>query len=65
MVGRHLDNAFRKVIYSHEPPRETLLEYNRKINKEISNKRREFGLETELEKLPAEYQKMYWIEEAD
>ena len=65
MVGRHLDNAFRKVIYSHEPPRETLLAYNRKINKEIRNKRLEFGLETELEKLPEEYWRMYWNEGLD
>jgi len=60
MVGRHLDNAFRKVIYDHEPPRETLLDYNRKMNKEINNKRLEFNLETDLANLAEEYRELYW-----
>lgn len=41
---RHLDNAFRKVVYSGEDPRETILDYVRVINEEITDKRREFGL---------------------
>lgn len=43
---RHMDNAFRKVIYEGEDPRETLLDYVRTINDEITNKRIEFGLPT-------------------
>ncbi|MDI3509215.1 MAG: hypothetical protein PWP55_1407 [Clostridiales bacterium] len=43
---RHLDNAFREVIYSGEDPRETILDYVRVINDEITNKRIEFGLPT-------------------
>ena len=44
MVGRHLDNAFRRVFYSNEPARDTLLDYNRVMNEEISLKRAEFGI---------------------
>ncbi len=47
MVGRHLDNAFRRVIYYNEPARDTLLDYNRVMNDEIRLKRLEFGLEVE------------------
>mgnify|MGYP000892629292 FL=1 len=43
-VSRHLNNAFRKVVYSNADVRETLNEYTEIINKELSNKRREFGL---------------------
>lgn len=42
---RHLNNAFRKVIYDGDDPRETLLDYTRVINDEIDSKRIEFGLE--------------------
>ncbi|MEJ6949734.1 extracellular solute-binding protein [Natronospora cellulosivora (SeqCode)] len=60
MVGRHLDNAFRQVIYAEEPPRETLLDYNRIMNRELRIKRDEFNLELEIEDLPSEHQRMYW-----
>lgn len=43
-VSRHLNNAFRKVVYNSADVRETLNEYTEIINKELSNKRREFGL---------------------
>lgn len=43
---RHMDNAFRKVIYDGEDSRETILDYVRNINDEITNKRIEFGLPT-------------------
>lgn len=46
MIGRHLDNAFRKVVLQKEEPRKTLLDYVRVMNEEISVKRSEFGLET-------------------
>ncbi|HEY8363024.1 MAG TPA: extracellular solute-binding protein [Tissierellaceae bacterium] len=42
---RHVDNAFRKVVYQGEDIRETLLDYVRVINDEIAKKRKEFGLE--------------------
>lgn len=41
---RHMVNAFRKVTYRKEDPRETLLDYTRTINKEIKYKRHELGL---------------------
>ena len=43
-VTRHMINAFRKVTYRKEDPRETLLDYTRTINEEIKNKREELGL---------------------
>ena len=42
---RHLINAFRKVYFSKADPRETLLDYTRTINEEITYKRKELGLE--------------------
>lgn len=63
MVGRHLDNAYRRTIYEHQPARETLLEYNRIINREIKNKREEFGLETSIDELPPEHRRYYWNDE--
>jgi ABC-type glycerol-3-phosphate transport system substrate-binding protein len=46
MIGRHLDNAFRKVVYQQQDPRKTLLDYVRVINEEIKLKRAEFGLDS-------------------
>ncbi len=45
MMGRHLDNAFRKVVYQQQDPRKTLLDYVRTIDEEIRTKRAEFGLD--------------------
>ena len=45
-TSRHLSNAFRKCVYNKVDPRETLIEYLRTINDEITNKRQEFGLPT-------------------
>ncbi len=44
-LGRHLDNAFRRVVFRGDDPRETLLDYVDVINDEIWLKRKEFGLE--------------------
>lgn len=63
MVGRHIDNAFRKVVYDHESAREVLLDYNRLINEEIAIKRTEFDLETEIEQLPEN--RRYYLEFPD
>ncbi|MBN2658977.1 MAG: extracellular solute-binding protein [Spirochaetales bacterium] len=43
-TGRHLENAFRQVVFEGDSPRETLEEYVGKINGEMISKRREFGL---------------------
>ncbi|MBR4234765.1 MAG: extracellular solute-binding protein [Clostridia bacterium] len=44
-TARHLNNAFRRVINYKEDPGETLMDYVKNIDAEISIKRREFGLE--------------------
>ena len=44
MVGRHLDNAFRRVVFQHEPARETILDYNRVMNEELAEKRWELKI---------------------
>ncbi|HIW73214.1 MAG TPA: extracellular solute-binding protein [Firmicutes bacterium] len=41
---RHLDNAFRKVVYDAADPKDTLLDYVYTINREILAKREEYGL---------------------
>ena len=41
---RHIVNAARKVVNEQEDPRETLIDYTRKINEELTRKRQEFGL---------------------
>lgn len=48
---RHIVNAIRKVINDNEDPRETLLDYTRTINDELTKKRLEFGLEEKSVKL--------------
>lgn len=44
-VTRNLINAFRKVVYKSNNPRETLISYNKNIENEMARKRKEFGLE--------------------
>lgn len=43
-LSRHLNNAFRKVVYNSADVLETLNEYTAVINKELTNKRKEFGI---------------------
>lgn len=43
-TGRHVDNAFRRVVVQGDDPRETLEKYVRIINDEITLKRKEFHL---------------------
>lgn len=43
-TGRHLDNAFRKVVNGNENSREALSDYLLNINDEIAVKRKEFKL---------------------
>ncbi len=46
-TSRHVINGIRKVINSKEDPRETLIDYARKINDELTRKRQEFNLPVE------------------
>lgn len=55
MTGRHLDNAYRKVVLENKKIRKTLLDYVRKIDKEIIIKREEFGLDTDIDRILEEY----------
>ncbi|MGL4737181.1 MAG: extracellular solute-binding protein [Cellulosilyticaceae bacterium] len=43
-TGRHINNAFRKVVNDKGDTRETLLDYVYVINQELIGKRKEFGL---------------------
>ena len=44
-ITRSLTNAFRRVVYYYENPRETLLRYNEDMNTELMRKRIEYGLD--------------------
>ena len=55
MTGRHLENAFRKVINEQEDSRKMLLDYVRIIEEEIELKRDEFGLETDIDAILDKY----------
>ncbi len=43
-LARHINNAFRKVIYQEKDAKETLYDYANVIDTEINKKRSEFGL---------------------
>ncbi|HOH18025.1 MAG TPA: extracellular solute-binding protein, partial [Bacilli bacterium] len=47
IVGRYIDNAFRSSINNNINPRDSLYEYCKKINIELTRKRQEFGLNGE------------------
>lgn len=44
-ITRNITNAFRKVVYDNENPRNTLNQYNYEMNKEVKRKRIEFDLD--------------------
>ena len=46
-VGRHLDNAFRRVVYDSDEVLNTILDYSYTIDQELANKREEFGFSME------------------
>ena len=46
-TGRHIINAIRKVMNQNMDPRETVLDYTRDINDELTKKRKEFDLPTD------------------
>lgn len=43
-VNREVTNAFRRVVFDIKDPRETLIFYNREMNKEIIRKDKELGI---------------------
>ncbi len=45
IIGRHIDNAFRRSINDRSNPRENLFEYVARINVELERKRQEFHLD--------------------
>ena len=44
---RHVANGIRRVANEQDDPRETLIDYTRKVNEELTRKRQEFNLPTE------------------
>ncbi len=46
-TSRHVNNAFRRVLFQEDEPKETLLEYVEVIDDEIRSKRNELGLDAE------------------
>ena len=48
-TSRHITNAIRNVMNDNDDPRETILDYVRTINEEITKKRIEFGLPVKKE----------------
>ncbi len=44
-ITRNLNNAFRKVVYNYESPRDVIYRYDGDINEELTRKREELGLE--------------------
>lgn len=44
-MSRHINNAFRAIVYNHKSIRYTAASYEKTINDEIRSKRIEFGLE--------------------
>lgn len=59
-VARHFDWMFRAVVLNKEPLRETVLNYAREINLEITRKRLELGYETDYEQLDERLKELYW-----
>ncbi len=45
-IARNLNNAFRAAVFSDEVPRDMLRQWNDEINREITRKRRDYGLPT-------------------
>ena len=46
-TARHVVNGIRRVANAKEEPRETLIDYTRKVNEELTRKRQEFNLPVE------------------
>ena len=59
-ITRQFDWLFRAVVLQNEPVRESVFNYSREINREITRKRVEFGFETDIEQLDPELKELYW-----
>jgi ABC-type sugar transport system, periplasmic component len=59
-VTRQFDWLFRAVVLQHEPVRESVLDYTREINRELTRKREELGFETDPEKLDPRWRELFW-----
>lgn len=59
-VTRQFDWLFRAVVLQNAPIRESVLDYSREINREMTRKREEFELETDLDQLDEKWKEMYW-----
>ena len=59
-VARHFDWLFRAVVLDNRPLRESVLDYTREINLEITRKREELGYPTKLDDLDSKWIDMYW-----
>ncbi len=43
-LTRNLSNAFRRVVYSYENPRDVIYRYGREVDNELERKREELGM---------------------
>ena len=43
-VTRNFNNAFRRVVYDYENPRDVIYRYGRETNEELTRKLKELGL---------------------
>ena len=58
-VTRQFDWLFRAVVLNNEPVRESVLDYTREINRELTSKREELGYETDRRAGPR-WKELYW-----
>ena len=59
-VTRQFDWLFRAIVLDNEPIRESVLDRNREIDREITRKRVELGYETDYDKLDPKWKQLYW-----
>jgi ABC-type glycerol-3-phosphate transport system substrate-binding protein len=59
-VTRQFDWLFRAIVLDNEPIRESVLDRNREIDREITRKRIELGYETDYEELDPKWKQLYW-----
>ncbi len=63
-VNRQFSWLLRAVLIQNEPVRETIRQYDRLINEEVSRKRAEFGLPTRMEDVDQRWKDAYWSQYA-
>lgn len=59
-VTRQFDWLFRAVVLQNEPARESVLDYTREINRELTRKRAELGYETDIDELDPKWKELFW-----